>query len=375
MSGALDPSLVRWRHILGEASAEAFGSAGPAQGEVAAIDAALDWLYDRDRTHAERDVRGADLAPSSLTVPEWIGEITRLFPKDAVERLQRDAIEEFGLHEVVTSEEVLRRVEPSETLLRAVLQTKALMEPRVLALARELVQRVVRRLVEKLAREVRVAFGGSRSLHRTRHPFRARFDAAATLRANLHRFDVERQRLIVDRPRFRRSLRRDGTKWQLVLLVDQSGSMVGSVVHAAVTAACLWGLPSFRTHLVAFDTSVVDLTPQVTDPVELLMRVQLGGGTDIAGAVRYAESLIVQPRRAVVVLVSDLFEGGDAGALVRTVARITSAGGRFLALAALDAQAEPVYDAELGRRLVEVGAEVGAMTPNQLVAFLAEVLG
>jgi hypothetical protein len=367
-------NLARWRQILGDAGGEALDGHG-ADADVRARDAALDWLYDRDRARAERDVRGADLSGSTLSVPEWIGEIHRLFPKDAVERLQRDAIEEFGIHEVVTSEEVLRKVEPSETLLKAVLQTRSLMEPRVLALARELVARVVAELVKRLAREVRVAFGGSRAPFRTKRPFRARFDAASTIRANLHRWDPERRKLGIDTPRFRRSFRRDGTRWQLILLVDQSGSMVGSVIHAAVTAACLWGLPSFRTHLVVFDTNVVDLTPQVTDPVELLMRVQLGGGTDIAKAVRYAESLVVQPRRAVVVLISDLFEGGDAEALVRTVQRICGAGGRFLALAALDEEAEPVYDAELGRRLVQVGAEVGAMTPNQLVGFLAEVLG
>lgn len=85
--------------------------------------------------------------------------------------------------------------------------------------------------------------------------------------------------------------------------------MVDSVIHSAVMAACLWQLPGIRTHLVAFDTSVVDLTADVADPVELLMKVQLGGGTNIASAVEYGRQLIEQPAKSVIILVSDFYEG------------------------------------------------------------------
>lgn len=368
----MSDDLVRWRLVLGQA-ASALDGAG-VDADALARDAALDWLYGRDADLAERDERGGDLSPSAVTPVDWVHGIRRLFPKEAIERLQRDAVEEFGLHEVVTSKEVLRTVEPSETLLRAILQTRTLMDPEVLALARELVAKVVRELVRQLATEVRVAFGGPRPTVRARHPAGARFAPVDTVRANLHRWDPERRRLVVDRPRFRKSSRRDALRWQLVLLVDQSGSMVDSVIHSAVTASCLWRLPSFTTHLLAFDTSVVDLTSHVQDPVELLMRVQLGGGTDIAGAVRCAEQQLREPRRSVVVIISDFFEGGDAAALVRTVARMTGAGVKVLGLAALDRRAEPVYDAALARRLVEAGAEVGAMTPLQLVGWLSRIL-
>jgi hypothetical protein len=148
--------------------------------------------------------------------------------------------------------------------------------------------------------------------------------------------------------------------------------MLGSVIHAAVTAACLWGLPSVRTHLCIFDTEVVDLTESVTDPVEVLMRVQLGGGTDIGKAVAYASGLIEAPRRAIVVLITDFFEGGSPGLLVRGVKALCDQGTAVLGLAALDEQANPDYDRDLARRLVDVGAHVGAMTPGQLAVWIAE---
>jgi uncharacterized protein with von Willebrand factor type A (vWA) domain len=157
----------------------------------------------------------------------------------------------------------------------------------------------------------------------------------------------------------------------VILLVDQSGSMVGSVIHSAVTAACLWGLPGVRTHLVAFDTAIVDLTKDVADPVELLMKVQLGGGTDIQGAVGYATGLIEQPERAIVVLISDFFEGASEAMLLRRVKALTSQRTLVLGLAALDQDANPSYDRNMAQRLVAAGAEVGAMTPGELAGWIA----
>ena len=151
--------------------------------------------------------------------------------------------------------------------------------------------------------------------------------------------------------------------------------MLGSVIHAAVTAACLWGLPGVRTHLVAFDTDVVDLTSDVDDPVELLMKVQLGGGTDIARAVAYGAQLVENPRRTIVALVSDFYEGGDAGRLIRSVKQLVEQGTHVLALAALDEEADPAYDRATAQRLADVGAAVGAMTPGELAAFVAEHVG
>jgi Mg-chelatase subunit ChlD len=369
-----DDALARWRLILGSSADSAFGGAVRLSADALAADAALSWLYDRDPDLAEREIRDrrGDLGPSQLTVPAWLDEVHRLFPKETIERLEQDAVERYEIHEVVTNPEVLARAEPNETLLKAVLRTKHLMSAEVLAMARELVVRVVRELMEKLAREVRSSFSGTKGRRRSRIKAARNFDAKGTIRENLATFDAARRRLVIKRPLFFSRTRRHFERWQIILLVDESGSMLGSVIHAAVTAACLWGLPSVRTHLCIFDTEVVDLTDTVTDPVEVLMRVQLGGGTDIGKAVAYAAGLIESPRRTIVVLITDFFEGASAEWLVRRVKALCDQGTAVLGLAALDEQANPDYDRDLARRLVAVGAHVGAMTPGQLALWIAE---
>ncbi|GAA3486682.1 VWA domain-containing protein [Streptomyces cremeus] len=379
-----DAGLERWRLILGEPAER---PAGGLAGRAAARDAALEWLYGRDPDLARRGVRrargagggaergrGAGHGPSAVTAVDWLDEVHRLFPKETVERLERDAVERYGIEEIVTDPAVLERVEPSATLLKAVLRTKHLMNPEVLRLARRIVAEVVRHLTERLRPEIRQAFHGTRSRRPGNRQVARNFDFRATVRANLAHYRPREKRLLIEKPHFHSRTARHLDQWQLVLLVDQSGSMAGSVIHSAVTAACLWGLPGLKTRLVAFDTSVVDLTGDVTDPVELLMRVQLGGGTDIARAVDYGAGLVENPRRCVFAVVSDFHEGGDPYRLVRTVRGLVEQGTTVLGLAALDEDANPAYDRELGRRLADAGAHMGAMTPGQLAVFVAERL-
>ncbi|HEU0102139.1 MAG TPA: VWA domain-containing protein [Mycobacteriales bacterium] len=369
-----DADLERWRLVLGSAAEGALGS-GALGGSAARQDAALDWLYGRDPELGRRGERAAGSGPSPLTAVDWLDEIHELFPRAVVERLERDAVERYDIHEIVTDPAVLQRVEPNPGLLRAVLRTKHLMNPDVLVLARRLVAEVVRRLQEQLATQVRQSFSGARSRQRSRLARAAAFDAARTVRANLRHYQGEQRRLVVQTPCFLARQRREVDEWQVILVVDQSGSMVGSVIHSAVTAACLWGLPGVRAHLVVFDTEVVDLTSDVDDPVEVLMRTQLGGGTDIAKAMAYAADLVRTPRRTVVALVTDFFEGGDRGWLERTVRELVDQGSTVLGLAALDEDSAPAYDRELAQRLADLGMHVGAMTPGELVEFVAETVG
>ncbi|CAN5380038.1 VWA domain-containing protein [soil metagenome] len=366
-----DERWVRWRLLLGRASESALDGRAKMSADDLAADAALGWLYERGEGGRDIRERGGGMDDSSLTVPEWISEVHRLFPKETVERLERDAVEKYQIHEVVTNPEVLKRIEPNETLLRAVLHTKHLMNPEVLALARELVAKVVRKLMEKLARKVKHSFHGTKTRRPSRVKNARNFDAKRTIRKNLAQWDARAQRLFIKDPLFVTRSRRSMDKWQIILLVDESGSMLGSVIHAAVTAACLWGLPSTKTHLVIFDTNVVDLTERCTDPVEVLMKVQLGGGTDIAKAVAYGASLVENPRRTIVVLITDFFEGGSEASLVSRVKSLCDQGSIVLGLAALDDQANPAYNRDTAQRLVNVGAHVGAMTPGQLVDFIA----
>ncbi len=374
---ALD-ALTRWRLVLGEAADGACRSAGCSlSGEAIAMDAALDWLYGREEEDGTRNIaRQGGRGPSALTTPQWINDIHRLFPKETIERLERDAIERYAIDDVVTNPEVLARAEPNETLLKAVLRTKHLMSPDILVLARKLVQEVVRQLMEKLSRELALAFSGV--IDRRRHSrFRiaSDLDFRRVLKDNLKHYDPKTRRLTVEKLHFFARNQRHMKTWQIILLVDQSGSMLDSVIHSAVTAACLWGLPGVRTHLVAFDTNVVDLTRDVDDPCELLMKVQLGGGTDIQGAVAYAASLIEQPERAIVVLISDFFEGASEAMLEQRVAALTAQRTLVLGLAALDSDAAPAYDRDMARRLLAAGADIGAMTPGELAGWLAEKIG
>ncbi|WP_030542017.1 VWA domain-containing protein [Streptomyces albus] len=376
---APDPALERWRLILGSPAERC---TGPLGSEAAARDAALDWLYGRDPELARRgirrpspaDRRGGD-GPSAVTAVDWLDDVHRLFPRETIERLERDAVERYGIEEIVTDPAVLERVEPSPALLRAVLRTKHLMNPAVLGAARRIVEQVVRQLMDRLRPEVRRAFTGSRDRRPSRLAVARDFDFRTTVRTNLAHYQPEHKRLIIERPSFHSRTRRRLRQWQLVLLVDQSGSMAGSVIHSAVTAACLWNLPGLKTHLVAFDSSVVDLTADVSDPVELLMRVQLGGGTDIARAVDYGAGLVDNPRRCVFAVISDFYEGGDPYRLIHTVRQLVQQGTTVLGLAALDEEANPSYDRELAGRLAREGAHMGAMTPGQLAEFVAERLG
>lgn len=375
------PSLApaeRWRLLLGEAAQPSLqGCLGDAAGPGMAMDRALAWLYGRDDGGLGADTldRHGGSEASQLTVPEWINQIHELFPKETIERLERDAIERYGIDEVVTNPEVLERAVPNPALLAAVMRTKHLMNPAVLAMAKKLVAKVVGELIEKLARHVERSFSGTRQRQTlARHGATHQFAARETLRRNLKHYDPERKKLIVRQPLFYTHARKRLERWQILLVVDQSGSMVGSVIHAAVTAACLWNLPGVQTHLIAFDTEIVDLSHEAHDPVETLMKVQLGGGTYIGKAVSYAAQQIEVPKRAIVVVISDFFEGMSEHILLDQVGALVAQGTQVLGLAALDEAANPVYDRELARRLADRGAQVGAMTPGQLAGWLAEKL-
>lgn len=366
--------LERWRLILGDAADETLGGCGGG----AAYDAALSFLYDREGDLGGRGVRSGGprtggQEASALTVPDWLDQIHTLFPKETIERLEQDAVERYGIEEIVTNPEVLQRVEPNQALLRAVMRTKHLMNPELLALARQLVRRVVEQLLEKLQKEIKTAFSGTLDRRRS-SPLKIakNLDFWRTIKRNLKHYDPEERRISIDKAYFFARTKRHTDKWQVIIIVDQSGSMLDSTIHTAVTASCFWGIPGIKTHLVAFDTAVVDLTSEVTDPVEVLMKVQLGGGTDIAQAVAYGASLVENPRRTIVVLITDFYEGGDRYALVRYVKLLCQQGVTFLGLAALDSKANPEYDRELAGECAKVGAHVGAMTPGQLAEFVAE---
>jgi Mg-chelatase subunit ChlD len=364
---------LRWRLVLGEGTEETLGGL---EGDWKRREQALGFLYEREYG-AGRNVRSpgdkGSLGASNLTVPDWINLVHELFPRRTIERLEKDALERYRIEEMVTNPEVLRRAQPNETLLKAIMRTKHLMNAEVLKLARDLVRKVVDELFKTLARKVESPFlGAANRRRRSALRIAKNFDVQRTVRANLKHFDPKSRRLVIETPLFFSRVQRRADRWQIIVLVDESGSMVDSVIHAAVTAAVFHGIRSLRTHLVLFDTSVVDVTEHAGDPVETIMKVQLGGGTDIGGALSYAAGLVESPRRTIVVLISDFFEGAPEARLLETTARLVGSGVTVLGLAALDRAAEPRYDRALAARLVSLGAHVGAMTPGELAAWVAE---
>lgn len=361
-----DERICRWRLILGEGS--------EVLGEVDGIAArqleALDFLYSRETTGG---IGG--IAPSALTIPTWINEIKELFPAEVCERIQSDAFERYGLAEMVTDPEILRTIQPSEALLHAILNTKHLMNEEVLDLARDIVRTVVAKMMEKLRSEMRESLTGRKDpQRRSRRKIANNFDPKATIRANLKNYSPELGRLVISDPLFSSRSRRYWERWRIVVAVDQSGSMIGSVIHAAVCAAIFAGMPSLDTRLLAFDTEVVDLSSDVIDPVEALLKVQLGGGTSIYRALEYAESLIETPNKTMIVLISDLFEGAGGWRMEQAVRRMVESGAKVMILGALDQSGSGNYDIMAAQTLASLGAEVGVMTPLELADWVAEVM-
>jgi hypothetical protein len=369
-------SLIRWRLVLGGDAEQGLGCG--LGGTDAKRDGALGYLYNREY-HGGRNVRprrggggAGSLDPSALTVPEWINAVHELFPKRTIERIEKDALERYKLEEMVTNPDLLARAQPSQTLLKAVLHTKHLMNQQVLALARDLVRKVVEHLMERLARQVRSPFLGSIDRRRRSLMKVAKnFDARSTVRRNLAHYDPQARKLFIRTPYFFSRVRRHVDRWQVIIVVDESGSMADSVIHAAVTAAIFFGIRTLRTHLVLFDTSVVDVSADCPDPVETIMKVQLGGGTDIGGALSYAASLVDSPRRTIVVLITDFCEGAPVERLYAVTRSLVESGVTLLGLAALDQRAEPMYDRNIAGRMAVLGAHVGAMTPGELAEWVA----
>ncbi|MFG1818939.1 VWA domain-containing protein [Kribbella sp. NPDC049174] len=376
-------TVERWRLVLGRYSSGQLGD--PAAGsDQARMEAALDYLYGRE--YGGRGVRGssgaggetAELMPggsgaSAPALVEWLSEVRELFPRETAEIVERHALDRYGLTELITDPETLERLEPDEDLLKTLLALKGHLGEETLVVARRIIRQVVEELRRRLEHKVRVALSGRLNQHR-HSPMKvaANFDPVGTIRRNLKHYDPGGQRLVLAEVLFfERNARR--LPWDIIVCVDQSGSMAGSVIHSAVMAGILAGLPAFRVRLVVFDTSLVDLSEHVDDPVDVLMRVQLGGGTDIGKALRYCAQLVENPQRTVLVLVTDFCEGGPLPALVRAVRGLAEARVRLLGLAALDGSANPLYDKQIAGRLADEGMEIAALTPAQLASWLVEV--
>ncbi len=367
--------LNRWRLVLGKyASGQISFSSGGLQ--YMDMENVLDYLYSREYGEEQeiRKDRGGGSDASRLTVPGWLRQIKKLFPKQTVEVLERHALEKYGMTELLTDPEVLQKLEPNKELLKTILELKHMMKGEVLQMAREIVRKVAAEIARKLEQEVRISFFGQLNRNSSSPVKSARnLDMKKTIRMNLKNYDREKEQLILKNVYFNARMKKYN-QWRVIICVDESGSMLDSVIHSAIMAGIFSKLPMLDTKLVIFDTSVVDLSGYVDDPVETLMSVQLGGGTNIAGALSYCEGLIDFPFRTMLVLVTDLYEGGGYQRLYSTCKGIIESGARLVVLTALDMDANPNYDRNAAARLADMGAFVGAMTPEELAAWMGKII-
>jgi Mg-chelatase subunit ChlD len=366
--------LRRWRLVLGRYASESMPQAlGRQDGR---IDQALDYLYGREYERKGLVQRGGSgtLDPSQLRAVDWLETTRKLFPRDVYERLQADAVDRYQIREVLNDAKVIESLEPSQALARSLLSMRGKLRADVLEAVRKVIRRSVEEIVQKLRQDFVNALTGRRNrFRRSQLPSAQNFDWRATVRANLRHYDPERQRLVIERPLFNGRIKRS-LPWDVILCVDQSGSMSDSVMYSAVVASILAGLPGVNVRLLVFDTTVVDLSHIASDPVEVLMTVQLGGGTNIGLALERCERLVRQPQRTVVALVSDMCEGAPPQALLAAVRRLAEARVRLLGLAALDAEAQPIYDVQMAQKLAAAGMEVAALTPLHFAEWLGEVM-
>lgn len=372
-------ALNRWRLILGSFSDRSLSFGGSEKQQLMMMDMEqmLDYLYGRGQGEDVRQEGGREggQGASMLTAAEWITKVRRLFPKQTAEVLEKHALDEFKMTELITDKEVLEKMKPDMDLLKAVLQLKHLMSGAVLETAKAIARKIAEELRKKLENDVkrsilgRIDRNSSSPVHSARN-----LDIKKTVRRNLKNYDAERGQLILKDIYFSNRVKRFNNK-TVIIAIDESGSMLGSVIYSAVMAQIISSLPFATVKLVIFDTSIVDLSDEADDPAQVLMSVQLGGGTNIGAALAYCEQLITTPSDTIVICVTDLYEGFPVSRLLNTAGNIIGSGAKLDFLTALDENADPAYDKALGQKLADMGAFVGALTPDQLGEHIGNMFG
>lgn len=363
--------LNKWRLVLGKFSEETLPLSKNLEA-VREMDEVLDFLYSREYKE-EQGIRGGQ-GQTELTVPSWLAKVRRLFPTQTVEILQKQAIEEYDLKELLTDEKILKEMQPDMELLKNILAFKSLMSPQVMETARAIVREVVAEIEKYLETEIKEAFMGRKNPYKsTALKSVQNFDFKKTIQKNLKNYDREKEVLVPEHIYFCSRVKRQN-EYHIILVVDESGSMLSSVIYSAVMAGIFSKLSVLKTDLIIFDTSVVDLTEYVEDPVEVLMSVQLGGGTDISKALDYAASKITRPTKTIVILVSDLYDGYEYKQMYRRVHDILEIGAKMFVLPALDHEGIGSYDLSAAQRMADLGAQVAAITPKELAQWIAKIV-
>lgn len=370
----LDENILKWRLILGkkaEDEDEIAAELGSGDGESLlsddekGLDETLNALYDSEKT--------GGLGSSSPNVNRWLGDIRKYFPATCVRIMQKDAMELLGLEQMLLEPEMLEAVEADINLVGTLMSLNKVIPDKTKDTARAVVRKVVDELEKKLRNPMREAIEGSisRSIPNRRPKF-SEINWIKTIQKNLKHYQ-EDYKTVIPVNLYGYGKKGKALK-EVILLVDQSGSMATSVVYAGIFGAVMASLKSLKTHMVVFDTAVVDLTEKIDDPVDLLFGTQLGGGTDINKALSYAQGIIQQPSDTILVLISDLFEGGNKKELIQRIASIKDNGTEIINLLSLNDEGAPVYDKRIAAQIAALNIPSFACSPNQFPQLMAAAI-
>ncbi|AOA59838.1 VWA containing CoxE family protein [Acinetobacter larvae] len=375
---ALDPidQARRWRLMLGRYADQRLCDATLNASQLK-MEKHLDYLYRQEyqrRGIQQQSARHGSLDASQLTAIHWLNQSRKLFPKSTFERMQRHAIERYQMTELLKTPEHIQQLDANPAVAKALLSLRGRLNSEMKQAIRELIAKVVADLLQQIRPKFLQSLQGRRHRFR-RSPIRQaqNFDWRRTIQENLKHYQVDRKQLIIQNPYFNARVQKH-LQWDIVLCVDQSGSMMDSIMYAAICASILAALPAVNISLLLFDTQVVDLSHMAHDPVEVLLTIQLGGGTNIGQAMQYCAQKINNPQRSIVVLISDFEEGASIQTLLNTTTALKQQGCTLLGLAALDQAANPCYDHNIAQQLQQCGMQIAAMTPEHLATWFAEVM-
>ena len=358
-----ETELRKWRLILGGQQNDGTGCALNISDTK--MDHALEALYDSDR-------RGG-LGASSPNVSRWLGDIRNFFPNTVVQVMQKDAIKRLDLTQLLFEKELLENVEADVALVATLLSLKNVIPDKTKDTARQVVQKVVDQLMKKLMQPMQQAVTGSLNRStRNRRPRHNEINWHLTIQKNLKHYQPD-YKTIIPETRIGYGRRRTSLK-DVVLCIDQSGSMGTSVVYSGIFGSVMASIPAIKTRMVVFDTAVADLTEELSDPVDLLFGVQLGGGTDIHAALSYCQQVITRPTDTVLVLITDLYEGGDLAGMRKKAVELTAAGVQVVVLLALNDEGAPSYDHTNAQFFSDLGVPVFACTPDKFPDLMAAAL-
>lgn len=371
-------ALLRWRLALGAEAERASprfslsglaggaACAGLAPGRLGDLDQALSFIYDD---------KSGGLGGSRPYIPKWLAAVREFFSHDVVALVQKDAIEKKGLTQLLFEPETLPLLEKNVDLVATLMSARGLIPDRAREAARQIVREVVEEIRKALESEIRTAIIGALRRNTT-SPLRVmrNLDWKRTIQRNLKGWDAERKRLIPERFYFWANQQKKH-EWDVAIVVDQSGSMGESVVYSSIMAAIFASIDVLRTRLLFFDTEVVDVTDLLVDPVEVLFTAQLGGGTDINRAVAYAQqNFIERPEKTLFILITDLYEGGNAQELLGRLRQMVDSKVKAICLLALTDSGKPSYDHEMARKLTELGIPCFGCTPKLLVKVVERIM-